>query len=327
MTNEKRKKNRKELILFLSVSLFLVGCLLLVKLIPWSSLAGQGVDVTKHSQTQSIAPAETQPSTPSVDPLLAQYGELYDIHITLHFGTAAETLDIHTIGDWVTYRPDNTETPYTVDETAVAAYAQSLTNKYSNFESTLHFLSVDGTEKTVLNCSTGWIFDESYAAVQLLRYITNNQSVDLNLTDRSTESNLWWLRVSSDYDAPKKSGDYYAEVSLEQQHLWVHKGKEIVLSSPVVTGNPNTGHETPAGGYVVYNKEKGATLYGPGYETEVNYWIGFADDIGFHDAYWQDTFGGEVYLENGSHGCVNLPDDTAAALYKLAYVNMPVYVY
>ncbi|MEE3403498.1 MAG: L,D-transpeptidase [Acutalibacteraceae bacterium] len=49
--------------------------------------------------------------------------------------------------------------------------------------------------------------------------------------------------------------------------------------------------------------------------------------MGFHDADWQDGFGGNFYLENGSHGCVNMPDDAVEKLYQLSYVNMPVYVY
>lgn len=325
MTNQKRKENRRGLILFCAVSLFLAGCLLLFKIQPWGSFKPHGTAVIDHSDQEEEASASTP--APSVDPLSEKYGPLYDIHIDLQFDNETERLDIHTIADWVTVQTDNDTYSYTVDAEAVSRYTQSLAEKYNNFESYLQFQSVDGTEKTVLNHSTGWIFDDGYAAEQLTQYITDNQSVKLSLTDRSQESNRWWHRVSSDYNAPQQKGEYYAEVSIEQQHLWVHKNGKIVLESPVVTGNPNTGHDTPPGGYVVYNKEEGATLYGPGYETEVKYWIGFHDDIGFHDAYWQDDFGGEVYLENGSHGCVNLPDKTAAELYKIAYVNMPVYVY
>ena len=34
---------------------------------------------------------------------------------------------------------------------------------------------------------------------------------------------------------------------------------------------------------------------------------------GIHDAVWRTEFGGNLYQLEGSHGCVNLPYDQAAA--------------
>ena len=31
----------------------------------------------------------------------------------------------------------------------------------------------------------------------------------------------------------------------------------------------------------------------------------FDGGIGFHDASWRDEFGGDIYLTDGSHGCIN----------------------
>ena len=45
------------------------------------------------------------------------------------------------------------------------------------------------------------------------------------------------------------------------------------------------------------------------YETPVAYWMPFNGGIGFHDATWQSSFGGNRYLSHGSHGCVNMPKD------------------
>ena len=60
----------------------------------------------------------------------------------------------------------------------------------------------------------------------------------------------------------------------------------------------------------------------------VTYWMAFeGNGIGFHDATWQDSFGGDTYLDNGSHGCVNLPLSFAEELYSSVYLYMPVYVY
>ena len=57
----------------------------------------------------------------------------------------------------------------------------------------------------------------------------------------------------------------------------------------------------------------------PEYKTEVKYWIPFiGNSIGLHDATWQTSFGGTRYKDGfGSHGCVNISLDAAAALYDI----------
>ena len=60
------------------------------------------------------------------------------------------------------------------------------------------------------------------------------------------------------------------------------------------------------------------------YETPVAYWMPFNRGIGFHDATWQSSFGGNRYLSHGSHGCINMPKDKAAALYDLIPEACPV---
>ena len=47
----------------------------------------------------------------------------------------------------------------------------------------------------------------------------------------------------------------------------------------------------------------------------------FDGGIGLHDASWRSEFGSDIYLYNGSHGCVNLPYDAA----KIIYENTVVY--
>ena len=60
------------------------------------------------------------------------------------------------------------------------------------------------------------------------------------------------------------------------------------------------------------------------YEEPVDYWMPFDGGIGFHDAPWRDAFGGDIYLTNGSHGCINLPPENAAVLYSIIDYNVPI---
>ena len=97
-------------------------------------------------------------------------------------------------------------------------------------------------------------------------------------------------------------GDTYAELDLTNQRAYFIKKGKVVLSTDVVTGNPNKGNATPPGVYSLTYKTKNATLRGErrpdgtySYETPAKYWMPFNGGIGFHDASWQPTFGGSRY--------------------------------
>jgi lipoprotein-anchoring transpeptidase ErfK/SrfK len=53
----------------------------------------------------------------------------------------------------------------------------------------------------------------------------------------------------------------------------------------------------------------------------------FDGGIGLHDATWRDEFGGEIYKTDGSHGCVNLPKETAKIIYENIDKTMPIIVW
>ena len=119
--------------------------------------------------------------------------------------------------------------------------------------------------------------------------------------------------------------------NLTTQHMWFIKDGQIALETDIVTGNPNKGNATPQGTYSLTYKSRNKTLRGTKkpdgtyeYETPVAYWMPFNGGIGFHDATWQSSFGGNRYLSHGSHGCVNMPKDKAAALYDLIPDGCPV---
>ena len=66
---------------------------------------------------------------------------------------------------------------------------------------------------------------------------------------------------------------------------------------------------------------------GSRYASYVEYWMPFNGGIGFHDASWRSIFGGNIYLTNGSHGCVNMPRNSAEILYDYIDSSMPIFVY
>ncbi len=122
-------------------------------------------------------------------------------------------------------------------------------------------------------------------------------------------------------------GDDYIEVDCTRQYMWIYIDGEVALETDVVTGLMTESRATPAGVCLIYNKALDYTLTGPGYRTPVSYWMPFNGAVGFHDAWWRGAFGGDIYLWDGSHGCVNMPVDMAAKAFDLVTFEMPVVVY
>ena len=119
-------------------------------------------------------------------------------------------------------------------------------------------------------------------------------------------------------------GNTYVEVDIGRQKIFYFENGELQLSSDCVTGNVARRHGTPDGVYSLSYKAKNATLKGPDYEAKVNYWMPFNRGIGFHDALWRNRFGGSIYRNAGSHGCINLPFSSAQDLFQKVYQGIPV---
>ena len=100
-----------------------------------------------------------------------------------------------------------------------------------------------------------------------------------------------------------------------------------VLADNCVTGDAKKGYHTTVGIHQITFKDTNRTLKGSYGEAFVKYWMRFtAGGQGLHDAGWRRNFGSQIYVSNGSHGCVNLPRETAATIFANSYVGMPVIV-
>lgn len=108
--------------------------------------------------------------------------------------------------------------------------------------------------------------------------------------------------------------DLFVEVDISDQTVKMYKDNEVILTTLTVTGK--TSSPTRIGYFPISYKTYDTYLTGPGYNSHVYYWIPFDGGIGLHDASWRDTFGGDIYINNGSHGCVNLPHNAAKEIYE-----------
>lgn len=126
-------------------------------------------------------------------------------------------------------------------------------------------------------------------------------------------------------------GNSYVEVDLGRQHVWMYVDGICILDTDCVTGNKGN-HDTREGYFFLTGKTRNAILRGwndngTRYASPVSFWMPFDGGIGLHDASWRTTFGGEIYIGNGSHGCVNLPKAAAEEIYNNITFDMPIIVY
>ena len=127
-------------------------------------------------------------------------------------------------------------------------------------------------------------------------------------------------------------GGTYVEVDILNQHVYYYIDNDLYYDCDCVSGLEGS-HSTPSGIFSIIDKEEGRTLEGynsdgtVSYTAFVNYWMSFYPHYGLHDARWRDYFGGETYLYDGSHGCVNISTYSAQKIFEAIDYDTPVIIF
>lgn len=262
-------------------------------------------------------PAVTQ-SDSEMNTLMNIYNSFCKAKITLTFGETTEELDWDTIQQWLVI----SDGQGTIDENYIYEYVNNLKAKYDTLYYPREFTAHDGSTITYASSDYGYQIDEDQEAAQLLSDIYSNTVVE--------REPVYAVRGYARNGRDDICGNY-VEVNLTAQHLWFYMGGELVIESDFVSGLPKDGRETATGVFPLAYKESPSVLKGGqgngAYETKVQYWMPFHDGQGLHDASWRSSFGGSIYLTDGSHGCVNLPTNAAAVIYENIETNVPIILY
>ncbi len=236
--------------------------------------------------------------------------------ITYDWNGNEVTLDAETIKDWVSIQ----EGQAIIDEGAVASFVKEQARKYDTYGKTKKFVTTSGVELSLTSASYGWRTDREAEAEELLQLIQEGSKV----SREPVYTHRGMIKVA---DSVNDIGDSYVEADLTNQHLYLYQEGEIVLETDFVSGKISNGNGTPAGIFGITYKTTNAVLRGQNYETPVNYWMPFYGNYGMHDATWRAAFGGDIYLNNGSHGCINLPKSMAEQIYGYVFAGFPVICY
>ena len=236
-------------------------------------------------------------------------------------------LDGSTLITWLSKQDDGS---YTKDESVfkekLTAFVKELASQYNSIGATRTFTGKDGQSHTVSGGTYGFRVSTDSEVSALLKMINENKSENNRIPEHTGQ-------LPSGENGGL--GTTYLEINITKQHLWFVKDGSVVLESDFVSGKESDPTRlTPSGTYYIYNKERNRVLRGTKqpngkyeYESPVSYWMPFNKGIGLHDASWRSTFGRDIYINSGSHGCINLPTGFAGSLYSQIYVNLPVIVY
>ncbi|QQG43567.1 MAG: L,D-transpeptidase [Candidatus Daviesbacteria bacterium] len=152
--------------------------------------------------------------------------------------------------------------------------------------------------------------------------IFNSQQVDYPKTSLAYGSDFS-DDLSQILGTTNSSGEEkWIEVSLSEQHLWAREGNKVVIDFPISSGK---WAPTPKGTFNIWYKTRYQSMIGgnkdlgtyynlPNVPNNMFFYQGYA----IHGAYWHNNFGQPM-----SHGCVNSPLSSVAALFEWAGPNVP----
>lgn len=204
------------------------------------------------------------------------------------------------------------------DMDLIKGYIQNLAQKYDTFKGTRSFTATGGQVVSVSGGIYGWQTDQEKSAQALYDQLMKGESAELTPVYSMTALS----RKANDL------GPNYVEIDLSRQHMWVYKDGQVVVDTPVVTGNVSQGHGTPTGTHKVWSKERNRYLTGDNYRSFVRYWMPVNwTGVGIHDSSWRGSYGGNIYRGHGSHGCINTPPGQMPKVYENVADGTPVVIY
>ncbi len=278
-------------------------------------------DITVDSKELRIDLAETgcykEPAVKADNEQLLQSldkaNEYLKAEVIYDLNDGSETVKGAEIARWLVTNKTEVE----LDPQLVRNYVEYLASTYDTYNRFFNFTCADGSVRTIRRYDYGWKIDVDGEVDQLISDIESG----LHTEREPLYSSKGYIKGQNDI------GGSYVEVNMTAQHLYLWVNGEITLEAPVVTGDMATDCATPMGIFGIKFKKEDTILRGPTWEDHVYYWMPFYQNYGMHDATWREEFGGDIFTNNGSHGCVNLPLDHAGVIYNTVAENYPVICY
>ena len=273
-----------------------------------------------------LLPASVLASDENLNKSLVPANELIkgDISV-IHDGETVGALTSAEVANWVVFPGDGSAV---LDEEALASGIESFAKGFDSVGSQRTYTRPDGKVITVSGGVYGWSVDSQDLYDKLHEAILGTEDV-------SIEPHFNSIAASLVPAGEQDWGSYYIDVDLQEQYARFYDGENIIWEADLISGKPSS--PTPQGVWAVTGMQSPTTLVGeplpgetePEYRTKVQYWMPFQGNaVGFHDATWQPSFGGSMFVSGyGSHGCVNISYSAAEELYSILEYGVPVIVH
>ena len=288
-----------------------------------AAIAGSQTSIDLNSTPDVYAVAAVTSDDPTLLATKDAYNNYTKASITYTFGDQTVTLDGSTLKDWLQFddkgqlvQDDASFTQHIKD------FVAQLASEHDTVGTTRSFNTTSGRTVSVYGSAYGWKINQDSEVAQLTEEIRTGTQI--------TREPVYSMRANA--YGYNDIGSTYIEVDMTNQHMYYYQNGSIIFDSDIVSGDIRyEDRATPPGIFTLYYKKSPDVLRGEKkpdgtyeYETPVTYWMPFNGGIGFHDATWQDYFGGDRYTYAGSHGCINMPLDAAATLYSIIDTNVPI---
>lgn len=245
---------------------------------------------------------------------LKKMNKMVGTKITYEFGDVTEVLDGSQINKWLSM---DEKYKVSLDKEGIKEFVNYIGKNYNSFGKIRTFQTSYGDVLQIQGGDYGWWLDRTTEISDLAELIKDGKELIREPA---------YFQVAQQY-GKDDIGNTYVEINLTAQHLFFYKEGKLIVETDFVSGNISKKYGTPTGTYPIQYKETEAVLIGEDYETPVKYWMPFNGNIGLHDASWRSSFGKDIYMKKGSHGCINMPPAAAKTMFENISRGVAVVVY
>lgn len=156
---------------------------------------------------------------------------------------------------------------------------------------------------------------------------------ELLLSGKSGKVDAVYYHKGFSHDSDNDFGDSYIELSIKDQHMWLYLDGKLDIDTDVTTGKDEPITRTPTGLFHTMDFNTEYQMHGWYGSAFSHYFIRVTPEgVGIHDASWRSKYGGDYYIKDGSHGCINTPFEAVKHIFHrlLEYnggAELPVIIY
>lgn len=208
----------------------------------------------------------------------------------------------------------------------LAGYVRTLAEKYDTVGDVRQFVKQDGSVLELVPKDTdtfyGYELNQEALLLSLLNAVSSGDNASISVPWYTTGRSIGDLDI----------GNTYIEISISDQHLWCFVDGQCIIDTDVVTGRDTDEFRTPVGLFSVLSLQTNYQMYYQDGSAKAAYFIKLTGDgVGIHDSQNRSSYGGTIWMESGSHGCINVPYDVEKQIFEsleqMRDFHVPVVIY